>query len=162
MQYARSLGRQVPEDHCHRLASFIFRLSGTADSPAVENAWLDFLWIETTRRICQPYAEVKTPEVRTIEGVEAWGSEVRRIDQGLLRITAIFCEIGVPTFRLAVSSAGFAAGVAFSAIGRLRRPELWGHTLDILDGTIKLGRDEPMDAHLGSARLRAARLAKVA
>jgi hypothetical protein len=157
LQYAMSLGRHVPDDQLQRLASFMFRLSGTADSIAVENARLDLLWIETTRLICQPYGKANTKEVHSVDDAEAWAFEERRVNAGPLRITAIFYKIGLPRFGSIVRSVRISVDVAFSAIRRLERPELWSITFDILDRTIKLGRSESIDPHLGAARLRAGR-----
>jgi hypothetical protein len=111
--------------------------------------------IETARLICQPYGKANTREVHSVDDAEAWAFEERRANAGPLKITAIFYKIGLPRFGSIVGSTRFAVDVAFSAIRRLERPELWGVSFDILDRTIKVGRDEPVDPHLGSARLRA-------
>jgi hypothetical protein len=157
MQYAMSLGLHLPDDQRRRLASFVFRLSGTADRAAVENARFEFLWVETRRRICQPFSTVKDKEIASTRDAVEWGREVRRIDSGPLRIPVLFLLPGFWERQSMVGSVLYAVNMTHSAIARLERPELWAHTFDILDGAIKLGRDEPVDAHLGAARLRAAR-----
>lgn len=123
------------------LMPFVTRLAGTADTPEVERARVEYMVIET----------------------------VRRILPGVLRLSKLdehakACEASV-TFeeaRAAATAAYATAAAAANAAYAAARREVWLTAMSILDGAIKLGNQgDHLAVEAAVERLNAARKAAV-
>ena len=130
-QYAISLNDAMPDDVRQKLLMpFVVRLSGTADKPEVEMARVEFMVIETVRRIL-PLLDY--PE---------------HIKEKCRQVTDI------PAARAAARAAAAAARAAAAADGA----DIWTIATEILDGAIRLGNQpSEMDATLVCERMEQAK-----
>ena len=155
--YAKALGNHMPHEPLQRLISFACRLSGTSDSEGIERDRFDLIWVETCRQILAPLSPMNG-NIETIHDVRAWAWLAMQNQHHPL-----YAKLGAAArFALDGMRASLSVGMHYAVVvtwsaARLAGDQAWQPTFGILDRAIKLGRDEPVDAHLGSARLQAAR-----
>jgi hypothetical protein len=158
LRYAMDLGNYMPQPKKQRLMSFVFRLSGTADTEEVERARREYIWSETCRLIFAPKTTITWGKTTKTKKGNKWKTIYDSVTYDLLEWPALLESEGTLE-RIPLFTVGYAAGEAARKTFELRSGEPWEIAFGILDRAIKLGRDNPVDAHLGSARLHAARMA---
>jgi hypothetical protein len=158
LAYAMALGNHMPHEPLQRLISFACRLSGTSDSEGIERARFNLIWVETCRQILAPLSPMNG-NIETIHDVRAWAWLAMQN-----RHHPLYAKLGAAArFTLDGMTASLSVGMHYAVVAtwgaasRCHADQAWECTFGILDRAIKLGRDEPVDAHLGSARLHAAR-----
>ncbi|MEH3118269.1 MAG: hypothetical protein PGN25_11955 [Methylorubrum populi] len=173
--YALGLNDAMPEAERQGLMAFVLRLSGSADTPAVEAARTGFLALESVRRIlpplldgaglpalaarCEtapdPHGALATLRAAEMQGgARSHAAAGRRAWLAGARASAIArtATAAIRAFADPRCAAEMAEGAAPFAEGT------WGIALGILDGALRIGRQAPeIDLVSARDRLEAAR-----
>jgi hypothetical protein len=175
--YALGLNDAMPDGERHRLMAFVLRLSGSADTPAVEAERTAFLALESIRSLLPPlleragFADLATrcadaadlDEALAAARSAAWAGGARAQAASGQRawvsgaLAAAVSRTASAAIRAAEDprcAAEIAEGVAPFA------PGTWARAAVILDGALRIGRQAPdIDLFAARDRLDAARSA---
>jgi hypothetical protein len=168
--YALGLNDVMSPKVRQQLLPFVVRLSGTADRPDIEEKRIEFIWVETMRRITAPlarkarrlYAEVweDCMTVENMEDVSRVSGRLRTRD-GHLRLAAPYAAdcLG-DTWEERVDQIPNAAEYAYwctRGVTPVHRPKIWDAALSILDDAIKLGKHRELKTGIAVQRLESAK-----
>jgi hypothetical protein len=167
--YALGLNDVMPDKVRQTLLPFVVRLAGTADRPEIEEKRIEFIWVETMRRITAPlarkaqrfYAGVweHCMTVEDLEDVSRVSGAIGIID-GHLRLAARHAGCLGGTWEERLDQIPEAAEHAYwctVGITPIRRPRIWDAALSILDDAIKLGKHRELKTGIAVQRLESAR-----
>ena len=131
--YALQLNDGMPDDLRQELLTpFVTRLAGTADSREIEGRRLDYIALETCRRIL--------PIAMRAAGLEEHAKALET----------------APDLKTALQRSRAAAAAAAEAAAARR--QVWAISAEILDGAMQIGRrTDPLDIELVVDRMRRAR-----
>lgn len=173
--YALGLNDAMPEAERQGLMAFVLRLSGSADTPAVEAARTAFLALESARRILPPLLDAA--------GLPALAARCETAsDAGAARVALRVAEMqGGALSHAAAGRHAWIVGARASAVSRTATAALrafddprsaaevaegaapfaegtWQIALGLLDAALRIGRQAPeVDLHSARERLEAAR-----
>ncbi|HXF89558.1 MAG TPA: hypothetical protein VNK48_14475 [Xanthobacteraceae bacterium] len=143
--YLIKINDVLPDDERQKLMRFVLRLSGSRDTPAVEQQRLEFIVVETVRRIV-------SSAMRAI-GLPEWAAKCRAATtlQQALDTAAEAAEAAEAA--RAAAEAAWAAWAAAEAAWAARAT-LVDDAIAIVDGALAIGKQAPaIDIAVASERL---------